>query len=73
MWDSIPTGNFTPANKVFGQATFTAKAPNDDDQNGTQDTIPTARTLNFPDGLYISDRKLFVSDGDNYRYVIFNF
>jgi len=72
MWNTIPTSNFAAANKVLGQATFTAQAPNDNNQDGIQDAAPSARTLSFPSGLYLFGSKLFVTDGDNNRYVIFN-
>ena len=73
MWDTIPTSNFATASKVLGQATFTANTPNDDNQDGISDATPTARTLYYPTGVYIFDRKLFVSDNSNSRFLIFNF
>jgi hypothetical protein len=73
MWNSIPTTNFAAANKVLGQATFTANTANDDNQDGTQDPNPTARTLSSPYGVYLYGNKLFVADNDNNRFLIFNF
>jgi hypothetical protein len=72
MWNSIPTTNFAAANKVLGQATFTANTANDGNQDGIEDANPTARTLNFPDGLYLYGNKLIVSDEGNNRFLIFN-
>lgn len=73
MWDSIPTSRFAAAGKVLGQSSFTATAANDDNQDGTQDATPKARTLSSPSGLSIFGQKLFVSDHNNSRFLIFNF
>ena len=72
VWNSIPTVNFTPAAVVLGQGDFTHFHANDDAQSGTTGTAPTARTLNYPDGLYAVGTQLFVADQSNNRWLIFN-
>jgi len=62
IWNSIPTTNFTPAAAVLGQSDFTHNAYNDDNQNGTPDSTPSARTLRYPSGVYIYGTELFVTD-----------
>ena len=71
VWDSIPSSNFKPANRVLGQGDFTHTEANDDDQDGSSDAAPTARTLDGPAGVYVYGTKLFVTDESNSRYLIF--
>lgn len=56
---------------MLGQDSFTDNAANDDDQDGTQDTNPTARTFNSPTGVYFFDGRLLVADNNNNRYLLF--
>ena len=71
IWNSIPTVSFTPANGVLGQGDFTHYAENDDNQDGSADAVPTARTLYAPTGVYIFGKTLIVGDNLNYRYLIY--
>jgi hypothetical protein len=71
IWDSIPTANYTPADKVLGQSDFVHGTRNDDDQDNADDGQPSARTFYFADGVYAYDDKLIVSDTYNNRYLIF--
>jgi len=73
MWNSIPTANFTPADRVLGQGDFTHNAANDDNQDGTTDAAPTGRTLFYPSGIFIYGNQLFVMDASNNRLLIFDF
>lgn len=71
IWNEIPTQNQVAADRVLGQADFTAKTPNDDDQDGATDATPTARTLSYPTGVRATGGKLLVTDNGNDRYLIF--
>ena len=71
VWNTFPTTNNAPADVVLGQGDFTHGQENDDDQNGTIDADPTARTLRGVRGLCLAaSNKLVVTDGFNYRYLI---
>lgn len=72
IWDSMPTENGQPADKVLGQSNFTNNMPNDDAQTGVAGSNPTARTLFSPFGISLAGKQLFVSDFDNNRVLIFN-
>lgn len=71
IWNSIPTTNGADADVVLGQGSFTGKDENDDDQDGSSDGPPTARTLNFPAHIHYRDGKLYVTDRGNFRVLIF--
>jgi len=71
IWNEFPTSNFTPADVVLGQANFTLNAPNDDNADGATDSA-SARTLNFPSGIYLHGNQLIVAEGSNSRYLIYN-
>lgn len=71
VWDSFPTANFTPADRVLGQGDFTHNTYNDDNQDGTNDAHPTARTLHSPAGLALIGNQLIVDDKSNNRDLIF--
>ena len=71
IWNTFPTSNFTPADVVLGQGDFIHGAYNDDNQDGTHDTNPTARTLYNPYGVYVLGTQLFITDEGNSRYLIF--
>ncbi|HZH04348.1 MAG TPA: hypothetical protein VEY30_11220 [Myxococcaceae bacterium] len=72
IWNAIPTVNNVPADVVLGQQTFTRCAENDDDQNNAVDAAPSARTLRWPSGAWSDGTRLFVSDGNNNRILIWN-
>lgn len=73
IWNSFPTSNFQPADMVLGQSDFTHNTANDDNQDGTRDAAPTARTLAGPSqGVWFNGRQLFVSDSANNRVLIWN-
>lgn len=71
IWNEFPTANFEAADVVLGQSDFNMSAPNDDDQDGSEDDQPSARTLNYPNGVYQYGDRLFVNDQDNGRVLIF--
>ncbi|WP_244944147.1 hypothetical protein [Leptospira meyeri] len=53
IWDSMPTVNGQPADKVLGQSNFTNNMSNDDGQTGVAGLNPTARTLSYPYGVLL--------------------
>ncbi len=52
IWDSVSTANGQPADLVLGQGTLTTGAENDDDHDGTGDGSPSARTMDYPAGVW---------------------
>jgi len=72
IWNSIPASNGAAADVVLGQNSFTTCAINDDVQSGATGTNPTARTLNWPGGVWSNGTKLIVADSYNNRVLIWN-
>ena len=71
VFDTFPTLNGELADRVLGQASFTNRAANDDDQDGLGDGSPTARTFDGPVGVLALEGQLLVSDQANNRVLIF--
>ena len=71
VWNRFPTSSFEPADVVLGQGDFNHERRNDDDQNGTSDATPTARTLNLPSDVKFISQGLLVSDSRNHRMLIY--
>lgn len=71
IWNSWPTVNQQPADDVIGQSDLSLTARNDDDADGVSDSNPTARTLFSPEGVYLDDDKLIVTDKGNNRFLIY--
>ncbi len=71
IFEGIPTSNGAAADAVLGQSDFTHGTENDDDQNGTVDATPSARTLFDPAGVLATDDALVVADESNRRYLVF--
>jgi len=61
IWNRFPTTDGQAANKVLGQANFTTAT------NGL-----TNATLDSPVGVFLSDKKLIVTDVNNNRVLIYN-
>ena len=72
IWNTIPTTNGAPADVVLGQGDFTHNAANDNNQDGIADAAPTARTLDYPAGVWSNGTRLIVVDADNHRILIWN-
>lgn len=73
IWTRFPTQHFQPADVVLGQIDFTNNRPNDTNQDGTEDALPTARTLSYPyNGVFALNGQLFVTDTGNHRVLIWN-
>ncbi len=70
-WNSLPSADFNEADRVLGQSDFTHNAANDDDQDGTTDAQPSARTRNAPSGLSWATGLLIVTDAGNHRVLFF--
>ena len=63
IWSSFPTRNGQPANVVLGQLDFGMSAFPD---------TPSASSLHYPDGVYSDGTRLYVSDTQNNRVLIWN-
>ncbi|KQT08999.1 hypothetical protein ASG30_16110 [Ramlibacter sp. Leaf400] len=70
IWNRFPTGNFQPADVVLGQSTFAGAMPNDDNQDGSSDALPSARTFDGPYGISVDGNRLAIADGQNNRVLI---
>ena len=66
IWNSIPTANFTPADRVLGQPDFVSGTSN----NGG--ASPGARTLSNPITISSDGQRLLVADQSNNRILIWN-
>ncbi|HEX3878089.1 MAG TPA: IPT/TIG domain-containing protein [Bryobacteraceae bacterium] len=65
IWNHIPTTNNAPADVVIGQPNFnTSTVPT----NG----VPTAKSVNGPQGVWIQNGRLYVADTQNNRVLIYN-
>ncbi|MDH5447173.1 MAG: Ig-like domain-containing protein [Gammaproteobacteria bacterium] len=71
IWNSIPETNNVPADIVLGQDSFTNCTANDDDQKSTAGDI-SARTFNFPSGVWSDGTRLVMLDSANHRVLIWN-
>lgn len=71
IYNRIPSVNGASADIVLGQGDFDHIAGNDDNQDGTTDANPTARTMFKPSGVCVMDGKLIVSDYSNSRQLVF--
>jgi hypothetical protein len=71
IWNSWPQNNFAPADVVLGQGAFTNWAPNDADQDGTEDGQPSAAVLSDPKGVFGYRDLLFITDFNNSRILVF--
>ncbi|HEX7047943.1 MAG TPA: hypothetical protein VF275_10285 [Gammaproteobacteria bacterium] len=72
VWNEIPQETGTPPDLVIGQSGFDSCAANDDDQNGYEETTPTARTLRHPTGIWSDDERLVVVDNYNNRVLLWH-
>jgi len=72
IWNTVPTISGTPPDLVLGQNSFDTCTENDDDQDGADEDLPTARTLGSASGVWSDGEKLIVNDHSNNRLVIWN-
>jgi len=61
IWNKLPSVTGTPADVVVGQPDFTSNSPS-----------TTQSGLNLPEGITVAGGKLFVSDRNNNRILIWN-
>ncbi len=62
IWNTFPTIDNQPADVVVGQPDFTT----------TSSPISASGGFNNPDGIFVSDNRMFVSNNSNNRVLIFN-
>ncbi|MGB5397284.1 MAG: Ig-like domain-containing protein [Gammaproteobacteria bacterium] len=72
IWNSFPTSNFAPADVVLGQSDFIKSTANDDNQDGANDMVASARTFNNPYGVHSNGSQLYLADNSNNRVLIWN-
>ncbi len=70
-FDSFPIANGPSALSIYGQDSWSARTPNDDDQDGESDDNPTERTLSSPTGVSYYNGVLYVTDRSNHRVLFF--
>ena len=71
FFEGWPEADGAAADGVIGQSNFDSNAQNDDDQDGSTDATPSARTFARPSMLHLDDGRLYVSDAFNHRFVVF--
>ncbi len=71
LFTGWPTSDDQEADGVIGQANFDNSAPNDGDQDGVADELPSPRTFSRPGALYVEGQHLIVADGFNHRGLVF--
>ena len=67
IWHSMPIENGQPADVVVGQPNFNANQPN---ENGIGND-PSARSLNWPYGVFSDGQHLWIADTGNRRILFF--
>lgn len=67
IWHHMPTENAQPADVVLGQPDFESNQPNVTGQAAD----PTARTLNWPYGVFSDGKSLWIADTGNRRILFF--
>ena len=72
MWNLPIIQHGQPADVVLGQGDYTHCESNDDNQDGVNDGVASARTLMAPIGVWSDGQRLFVSDSENHRILIWN-
>ena len=68
IWHKLPTRSSQAADVVLGQPDFKSVAPN---VSGIG-SGPTARSLNWPYGLYSDGERLWIADTGNRRILVYN-
>ncbi len=72
-FDAFPIASGALATDIYGQDrdSYTARTPNDDDQDAATDDTPSARTLSSPTGVSVIASTLYVVDRNNHRVLAF--
>lgn len=71
VFNNFPLFNQPGADIVLGQADFVHSGANDNNQDGSIDASPSARTMNLPTGVFVANNQAFVSDRNNHRIMVF--
>ena len=72
LWDEIPTSLGEEADTVLGQDDFDRYVNWDDNQDGANDGVASARTFSYPTGcLFDDDDNLVIADYGTSRYLVF--
>lgn len=69
IWNMIPDADGVAADLVVGQQNMNFCQLNDDNGDGTTDSV-TARTLNNPGGMWTDGERLLVADSGNNRVLV---
>ncbi len=72
IWDTVPTTADKAPDMVLGQSSLALCRANDDEQLGQSGALPTARTLNGPNGVWTDGTRLVIADTNNSRVLIWN-
>ncbi len=67
IWTTFPTKNGQPADIVLGQRDFTSSEPNIEGISKP----PTAKSLNWPYGVFSNGKELWIADTGNRRVLYF--
>lgn len=70
VFNAFPTMNGAASNAVLGQATFGNTTLNDD-QDGTADATPSARTVGRSYGAWMGEGVMIINDTYNHRYALY--
>lgn len=71
IWDTFPNADGVPADRVLGQIEFDNMLANNPDQDGDSDG-PSAEVFFSPGGLLFHNGKLYVTDRENNRVLVFD-
>lgn len=71
VYDPFPTQSGAEARVVLGQSDFWHTTQNDDDQDGTPDGGPSARTVYSPGDVEYFAGRLYVTDFHNSRVLVY--
>src|SRR5579859_117025 len=66
IWNTIPTTSGAPADLVIGQSDFTSVTQD------PPDGFPTITTVGFPEQVLLDGQRMYVSDQQNNRVLIWN-
>jgi uncharacterized protein (DUF736 family) len=71
VWNNFPGANFKTADVVLGQPSFNCGVKNNDG-SGCVSGAASANNLHSPQGLFVSNTRLVVTDGFNSRYLTYD-
>ncbi len=71
VWDRFPTKDGELPSAVFGQRNFKRWGPNGQSHDEGKPGTPTASGLQYPQGVFYQDGRMWVTDTDNNRILMF--